>query len=97
MARDINIHSEDSHESASIYTVNQIKDLIENSDGAFSLGLSGGETPRFAYSVMSETFNNLSQTIIWTVDDRWVEARDCLLYTSPSPRDRQKYRMPSSA
>ena len=23
--------------------------------------------------------------------------RPCLLYTSPSPRDRQKYRMPSSA
>ena len=26
-----------------------------------------------------------------------VEVRTCLLYTSPSPRDRQKYRMPSSA
>ena len=26
-----------------------------------------------------------------------VLARDCLLYTSPSPRDRQKTRMPSSA
>ena len=25
------------------------------------------------------------------------DARDCLLYTSPSPRDRQKSRMPSSA
>ena len=25
------------------------------------------------------------------------EARACLLYTSPSPRDRQKSRMPSSA
>ena len=25
------------------------------------------------------------------------QARLCLLYTSPSPRDRQKYRMPSSA
>ena len=25
----------------------------------------------------------------------WI--RPCLLYTSPSPRDRQKYRMPSSA
>ena len=25
------------------------------------------------------------------------EAEDCLLYTSPSPRDRQKSRMPSSA
>ena len=30
----------------------------------------------------------------------WYEVRvteDCLLYTSPSPRDRQKSRMPSSA
>ena len=27
--------------------------------------------------------------------DIWVN--DCLLYTSPSPRDRQKSRMPSSA
>ena len=28
----------------------------------------------------------------------WCEPRlDCLLYTSPSPRDRQKSRMPSSA
>ena len=28
---------------------------------------------------------------------RQVHARACLLYTSPSPRDRQKSRMPSSA
>ena len=27
----------------------------------------------------------------------WEEHEDCLLYTSPSPRDRQKSRMPSSA
>ena len=26
-----------------------------------------------------------------------VSVKDCLLYTSPSPRDRQKSRMPSSA
>ena len=26
-----------------------------------------------------------------------AKAKDCLLYTSPSPRDRQKSRMPSSA
>ena len=26
-----------------------------------------------------------------------ADLRDCLLYTSPSPRDRQKSRMPSSA
>ena len=28
---------------------------------------------------------------------RGTQRRDCLLYTSPSPRDRQKSRMPSSA
>ena len=27
----------------------------------------------------------------------WEKSRNCLLYTSPSPRDRQKSRMPSSA
>ena len=32
------------------------------------------------------------------VDDQLVAAlKNCLLYTSPSPRDRQKSRMPSSA
>ena len=29
--------------------------------------------------------------------DAYEQAKDCLLYTSPSPRDRQKSRMPSSA
>ena len=41
----------------------------------------------------------------WRVDDKalWEEVllpafnKTCLLYTSPSPRDRQKSRMPSSA
>ena len=28
---------------------------------------------------------------------RWIGTGSCLLYTSPSPRDRQKSRMPSSA
>ena len=27
----------------------------------------------------------------------WKKIKGCLLYTSPSPRDRQKSRMPSSA
>ena len=31
------------------------------------------------------------------LDQRVVVAISCLLYTSPSPRDRQKSRMPSSA
>ena len=33
----------------------------------------------------------------WSVDPFSGEIKDCLLYTSPSPRDRQKSRMPSSA
>ena len=30
-------------------------------------------------------------------NDGFLDQNDCLLYTSPSPRDRQKSRMPSSA
>ena len=35
----------------------------------------------------------------WAEDGVWhlPGAGDCILYTSPSPRDRQKSRMPSSA
>eukprot|EP00828_Plagiopyla_frontata_P031087 TRINITY_DN40927_c0_g1_i1.p3 TRINITY_DN40927_c0_g1~~TRINITY_DN40927_c0_g1_i1.p3 ORF type:complete len:122 (+),score=6.93 TRINITY_DN40927_c0_g1_i1:270-635(+) len=32
-----------------------------------------------------------------TLRKQWYQRRVCLLYTSPSPRDRQKSRMPSSA
>ena len=47
-----------------------------------------------------DIFNSSIPTI--TVDDESVDiaqqlSRSCLLYTSPSPRDRQKSRMPSSA
>ena len=31
------------------------------------------------------------------VFSRWIEAKVCLLYTSPSPRDVEESRMPSSA
>ena len=33
----------------------------------------------------------------YILDKAEEEGIDCLLYTSPSPRDRQKSRMPSSA
>ena len=33
----------------------------------------------------------------WVVDKRKMAAYGCLLYTSPSPRDRTRSRMPSSA
>ena len=56
---------------------------------------------------MNEPELNYRATIIWdnmtTVVENGVEVsrvykdNSCLLYTSPSPRDRQKSRMPSSA
>ena len=33
----------------------------------------------------------------WAAKEAVMKAMGCLLYTSPSPRDRQKSRMPSSA
>ena len=37
------------------------------------------------------------QPLIWLILFGALFANACLLYTSPSPRDRQKSRMPSSA
>ena len=41
----------------------------------------------------------IAQGVEETLDEaeRRLVGMDCLLYTSPSPRDRQKSRMPSSA
>ena len=39
----------------------------------------------------------LWQLVLDQFDDLLVKILFCLLYTSPSPRDRQKSRMPSSA
>ena len=40
---------------------------------------------------------NLQRTRIQNADIRWELYPSCLLYTSPSPRDRTRSRMPSSA
>ena len=37
---------------------------------------STGDVAVFPYPIMSKTFNNLTETIIWTIDDRWVDASD---------------------
>ena len=55
--------------------------------------------------ILSGTFEGLTTgtsigLVIENEDQRskdYSEIKDCLLYTSPSPRDRQKSRMPSSA
>ena len=50
-----------------------------------------------------EVFKSASPSVVHITNSRLVRSfyslnpQDCLLYTSPSPRDRQKSRMPSSA
>ena len=52
--------------------------------------LSEKDLPRLERKLDAEA-DNLKRNMF----DDWL--RSCLLYTSPSPRDRQKSRMPSSA
>ena len=52
--------------------------------------------------VPKEALNNIEKNISPQIDQiieksGFVKKSNCLLYTSPSPRDRQKSRMPSSA
>ena len=43
------------------------------------------------------SFGNTTDTILFYAKSQSTRVNPCLLYTSPSPRDRQKSRMPSSA
>ena len=46
---------------------------------------------------LESNFISLEGEITAIDKSKFIEFTICLLYTSPSPRDRQKYRMPSSA
>ena len=75
------------HEGRSAATENK---LIKNSLASFSETPAGWLSP--ARNQSSKTLERLAKAgLNYCLD--W----DCLLYTSPSPRDRQKSRMPSSA
>ena len=45
----------------------------------------------------SQTIENKTNRPAEGSSDEAIKENSCLLYTSPSPRDRQKSRMPSSA
>ena len=64
-------------------------------------GHASESSVKAAFSVCPERDDENIQPVFEVVSEAIVEAsrslRACLLYTSPSPRDRQKSRMPSSA
>ena len=58
--------------------------------------LSGLATPLFPRQAETQTFAN-SKPLPAGAPDAIPEPNVCLLYTSPSPRDKRQSRMPSSA
>ena len=79
------------------FTITAISDV--NSVAAKSLADELGST---YYEKLSHVTKNADVIITVVTDDKAMKGifhstGSCLLYTSPSPRDRQKSRMPSSA
>ena len=67
----------------------KLSELLEGSDMVFITAGMGGGTGTGAAPVIAKLAKELGALTVGVVT--------CLLYTSPSPRDRQKSRMPSSA
>ena len=78
-------HAADNSDSGSTATEDEIAQLEEVSDPELAEEL--------AMAVQVKKFKKTYQQAKAYVKD----IKNCLLYTSPSPRDRQKSRMPSSA
>ena len=58
---------------------NKLLDLISseiNDSEKYSLGLSGGSTPKFFYEIFAEKYKNYSNIYLWTVDERHVDIND---------------------
>ena len=65
-----------------------------NKLGISSIFKKGNEK---AMSIVNGTINSLDDALIMRANNRKYISRGCLLYTSPSPRDKRQSRMPSSA
>ena len=73
-----------------------IKEIsISSNEGGKAVSLQGGFFElKYYESIMS---NTVKATLIYTDSGDTIDGKTCLLYTSPSPRDKRQSRMPSSA
>ena len=71
----LEIIKENSHEDASLRLQELIGKFIQDNE-KFSLGLSGGSTPRFFYQNFANTYQENSDISLWTIDDRHVPLND---------------------
>ena len=78
---------------------------VDHSAGMILLGPDGAFIKKFAFATPVDEITAQLVEIMGTyqagpalIPDEWSDPMyTCLLYTSPSPRDRTRYRMPSSA
>ena len=55
------------------------------------------ELPELPRENAGAAWRDYGEVILCDTDEEMATISDCLLYTSPSPRDRTRSRMPSSA
>ena len=75
MMDSLEILKENNHIDCSNTLLDLISSEINDSEN-YSLGLSGGNTPKFFYELFAEKYKNYSNIYLWTVDERHVDIND---------------------
>ena len=75
MMKSLEILKENNHIDCSNALLELISSDINNSEN-YSLGLSGGNTPKFFYELFAEKYKDYSNIYLWTVDERHVDIND---------------------
>jgi len=77
MSESIIVYKANDHLEASSCLSNLIiNDINKSKKNSFTIGLSGGSTPKITYSLLKNDIQDLSKIIFWTVDERWVPRDD---------------------
>ena len=77
------------------YRYIEMDNLLENGHPDYRIQKFNEYTQRYRDMYLLDSATQLDYAIDDFEYTKWLDP--CLLYTSPSPRDRQKSRMPSSA
>tara|TARA_Y100000389_G_scaffold115225_2_gene112303 strand:- start:4214 stop:4882 length:669 start_codon:yes stop_codon:yes gene_type:complete len=73
MSESIIVYKANNHLEASSCLSNLIiEDIKSANKNCYSIGLSGGNTPKVTYSMLKNDIEDLSKILFWTVDERWV-------------------------
>ena len=75
MIKSLEIIKEKTHEECSKLLLEKISKQINKFEN-FSIGLSGGSTPKLFYELFAKKFNNHSNISLWTVDERHIDTSE---------------------